>query len=85
MKNIGYHITNIDRGIYGHLSKIYEEVEELKDSENQNNKIMILLELSDIIGAIDGYLEHHHNSISLEDLITMSKTTKRVFENGYRK
>lgn len=81
----GYHKANIDKGIYGDLSKIYEEIEELKDSENQDNKIMILVELSDVIGAIEGYLEKHHNSLSLKDLIIMSETTKRAFKNNHRK
>lgn len=82
---MGYHTIEIPRGTYGEISKIVEETTELVDAESQNNKIMVLIELSDIIGAIDGYLENKYDgSVSLEDLIEMSKATKRAFESGER-
>ena len=81
---MSYHLREIDKGEFGELSKIYEEVEELKDSEQQAAKIMIINELCDIIGAIEGYLERHHPSVTVQDLIEMKALTKRAFESGRR-
>ena len=81
----GYHTTIIPRGIYGEVSKILEEVNELKDAIRQGAKIMELCELSDIIGAIDGYLKNHHPGTSMNDLIKMASLTARAFEVGERK
>lgn len=80
----GYHLSNIEKGTIGELSKIYEEIEEIKDAENQNAKVMILCELSDLIGAIQAYLDKHHNSLNIMDLVTMARITKRAFDNGHR-
>ncbi len=82
---MGYHTIEIPRGTYGEISKVVEETTELVDAESQKNKVMVLIELSDIIGAIDGYLENKYNgSVSLEDLIIMAKATKRAFQSGER-
>ena len=83
----GYHMEEIPRGVYGELSKVIEEAAELKDAMEQGNKLMVLIELSDIIGAIDGYLDKYYTgrSMTIDNLITMAFTTKRVFESGYRK
>lgn len=81
----GYHITEIKKGEIGESSKILEEVHELQDAEIQNCKIMALVELSDLIGAIQLYLEKHHPDTSLEDLVKMSFITRRAFESGSRK
>lgn len=78
----GYHIVPITRGEYGHISKIKEELEELEDAINQNNKIMIGCELSDIIGAVEAVANSY--GYTLDDLISMSTVTKRAFENGKR-
>ena len=51
----GYHLTEIKKGTIGELSKIVEELKEFKDAQYQSAKIMILVELSDLIGAIDLY------------------------------
>lgn len=37
---MGYHIKKIKKGVYGELSKITEEYEELLDAIDQNAKIM---------------------------------------------
>lgn len=83
-KSPGYHLAEIPRGELGESSKILEEVLELQDAEQQEAKIMQLVELSDIIGSIALYLEKHHPSTSIDDLIIMSRITKRAFENGRR-
>jgi hypothetical protein len=81
----GYHLTSIPRGTYGEISKVLEEVMELEDAENQGNQVMILLELSDIIGAIRGYLNKNYPNLSLTDLIVMADATQRAFVTGERK
>ena len=45
---------------------------------------MQLIELSDIVGAVEGVLEQHFPDMTLQDLITMSNITKRAFRNGGR-
>ena len=80
----GYHLKNIPKGKYGEISKIREELEELEDAEIQKNKIMILCELADIIGAIDGYLERHMRGFKLSDLEDMAMLTKQAFKSGKR-
>lgn len=82
---MSYHLQPIPTGQYGEISKIEEELLELKDAQAQGVKIMELNELSDLIGAIEGYLEKHHSDITLDDLIAMKKTTRRAFESGHRK
>ena len=57
---------------------------ELQDAEKQQAKVMALVELSDIIGAVEHYLRVHHSSVSIEDLIVMAHITKRAFDNGRR-
>lgn len=80
----GYHLSDIPKGTLGELSKIQEELHEAIDAETQNNPIMTILELSDIIVAIDAYIVKNHPSISLHDLIVMANATKRSFLTGER-
>lgn len=79
---IGYHTTEIKKGKLGTLSKIQEELDELKDAENQNSKIMIMVELSDLYGAIEEYCKEQN--VTIEDLKIFSDITKRAFKNGRR-
>lgn len=83
-ENTGYHIRNIKKGSIGEISKIQEELEELLDAKEQGSKIMELVELSDLIGAVELYLEKYHPDIDIQDLIKMSNITKRAFKNGHR-
>jgi len=82
---MGYHINDINRGEYGEISKIEEELNELKDSSYQGNRIMELIELSDLIGAIKGYLDKYHKNYSINDLLIMSEATERAFKDGTRR
>lgn len=82
---MGYHLTEIQKGKLGDSSKILEELQELMDAESQDCKLMVLLELSDIIGAIELYLQKNYPDISLRDLIIMNKITQRAFLDGSRK
>jgi hypothetical protein len=80
----GYHLHNIRKGKLGDSSKIREEVDELIDAEAQGCKIMALVELSDMVGAIELYLAKHFPGMTLRDLETMSHITQRAFKNGFR-
>lgn len=79
----GYHLREIKRGIFGEASKITEEHEEFLESLEQKNPIMALVELSDMIGAIEAYVEQHHK-ITLDELINMKNATQRAFRLGTR-
>lgn len=63
---IGYHFRPIPRGVYGELSKVLEEAAECEDAQAQGCGIMLMLELSDLVGAVRGYLAKR--SLSFEDL-----------------
>lgn len=80
----GYHCADIPKGELGELSKILEEVAELKDAVQQGSKIMELVELSDLYGAIKLYLSKHHPNTTMEDLAIMNAITARAFINGFR-
>lgn len=80
----GYHKREIPKGKLGEISKINEEFQEFNDAIDQDNPIMALLELSDMIGAIEAYTRKVYN-ISLSDLIRMKDATKSAFESGHRK
>ena len=80
-----YHTKKIPKGVLCELSKVYEECLEAMDADEQNNPVMVLLELSDIIGAIDSYLRKYYPTITLGNLIRMSEATKSAFQDGTRK
>ncbi len=78
----GYHKKEIKKGVFGEFSKIEEEFLECKDAIEQNNPIMLLCELSDMIGAIDEFVKKYN--LSIEDVIQMSQATQRAFKSGHR-
>lgn len=82
---MGYHKKTIAKGVLGRSSKIQEELDELYDAEEQQCKILALCELSDLIGAIQSYVEHNYPNMTLSDLIQMSNLTKQAFNDGSRK
>lgn len=79
----GYHLSDIPKGNLGEISKIVEEALELQDAHRQNSKIMELVELADLYGAIESYI--NRIGIDFKDLKKFSDITKRAFENGRRK
>lgn len=79
----GYHLREIERGIFGEVSKIKEEFEEFLDALEQENKVMALVELSDLLGAIEGYTTKNFN-LRLNDLLVMKNATQRAFVSGAR-
>lgn len=78
-KPFSWHQKRIKKGVYGEFSKIEEEVEEAKDALEQKNHLMYLIELSDIIGAIEKIAENHN--LTLKDLIAFSNKVKESKEN----
>lgn len=80
---MGYHSKKIDKGHLGEISKIKEEYEEFLDAVEQGNSVMKLVELSDLIGAIEAYTLARHN-VTLDELIRMKNATKSAFEDGTR-
>lgn len=79
---MGYHLVDIEKGELGEFSKIREEFLEAEDAFNQGNIVMVLLELSDMLGAIDLYCRKYN--IDLVDLVRMTVATRRAFEDGTR-
>jgi len=79
----GYHIRQIVTvGEFGTTSKIREEVEELEEALEQDNKILALVELSDIYGALEGVAESL--GVTMYDVKKMAEATRRSFESGER-
>lgn len=81
----GYHIKEIPHAKYGTFDKIGEEYYEAQDALEQSCDIMLFVELSDLIGAIEGFLEMNYPNITLNDLLKMKNITKRAFIEGNRK
>ena len=78
----GYHNVRIKRGVLGEISKIQEELDELKDAEKQGVKILIFCELADLFGAIRAYAIKY--GLKMADLHDMAKLTRKAFESGHR-
>lgn len=79
---MSYHKKEISRGVYGEFSKVVEEFEELSDAFEQKDVILQLVEISDLLGAIEGYLESF--GVTLGDAISFSNKTKEAFRAGTR-
>jgi len=80
---MSYHLREIPRGTFGSHSKITEEYHEFMDAVEQQSPVLQLVELSDLIGAIEAYAEGTWN-ITLLELIMMKNATKRAFTSGVR-
>lgn len=79
---MAYHLKDIRKGVLGEVSKIEEEFEEFVDAWEQGSVVMQLVELSDLLGAIESYVARWQ--IGLKDLRFFSDITKRAFESGNR-
>lgn len=81
---MSYHLRKIvPQGKFGELSKIHEELDELTEALEQNNRILALCELADLYGAIEGFAKKLGTNI--EEIAKMAEATKRAFESGNRK
>ena len=80
---MGYHLREITtRGVYGEPSKIREELEELEEALEQDNRILALCELADLYGAVQSVAKKL--GTTMEELRSMSDATKRAFTDGSR-
>jgi hypothetical protein len=78
----GHHTVPIKKGRLGEISKIQEELDELKDADKQGVKILIYSELADLFGAIRAYALKHN--LKMADLHDMAKLTRKAHEQGKR-
>lgn len=80
---MGYHLRPIEtQGVFGEPSKIREELEELEEAYEQDNRILALCELADLYGALEGVAEKL--GVSMQDVAKMAEATKRAFLDGSR-
>lgn len=79
INTFSWHNRKIKKGSYGELSKIEEELDEAREALEQGNKLMFLIELSDVIGAVEGVIQKH--GLSLNDLIKFSNKVKESKRN----
>lgn len=77
---MSYHKNRIHKHDYKSPFKLIEESHEFIDSLSQNNKIMALVELSDLYGAI----EYQANKLgaTMKDLEIMANATKSAFKSS---
>lgn len=73
---MNFHKREIEKGSYGQLSKIKEELEEAFDAEEQGQVLMLLIELSDIIGAVEGVSKKY--GFSIENLLDFARLRSSV-------
>jgi len=80
----GYHLEPIVKGVLGETSKIAEELQELEDAQRQGDRILMLVEMADLYGAIELFLEKKFPGMTMYDVRHFAATTRRAFENGRR-
>lgn len=71
-----WHLYEIEKGTLGSLSKIKEELEEAFDAEAQGHDLMLMFELSDIIGACGLVAEQY--GMTLDQLVKFAKKRSEV-------
>ena len=76
-KDSPFHNRPIFKGEYGKLSKIEEELDEARDAAEQGIDLMVLVELSDIIGAVAGVAEQQYG-MSLDQLVKFSEKVRMI-------
>lgn len=79
---MGYHKSDIKKGVLGEASKIQEELDELIDAQLQGNRILAICELADIYGALEAVAAKY--GCSMSDLATMAGATAEAFRDGER-
>lgn len=81
---MSYHLRKIvPQGKFGELSKLHEELDELTEALEQDNRILALCELADLYGAIEEFTKKLGTNMG--EVIKMAHATKRAFESGARK
>lgn len=79
---MAYHKNKIEKGEFGEFSKIKEEFQELEDAVDQDCKVLIICELTDLVGSIEAYAKKYN--LTIIDLIKFSNKTKQAFEEDKR-
>lgn len=80
---MGYHLRPIQtQGVYGEPSKIREELEELEEAYEQDNRILAIVEVTDLYGALEGVAERL--GVTMQDVAKMAAATRRAFSDGTR-
>lgn len=82
---MGYHTKQIKKGELGELSKVQEELDELMDAHEQGVQVLCLCEASDLLGALQRYLDKYHPGMTIFELNKMALLTRKAFEDGSRK
>lgn len=81
---MSYHLRPIQtQGIFGQTSKIKEELEELEEALEQDNRILALCELADLYGALEGFAVTL--GTNMLEVSKMAEATKKAFISGNRK
>jgi uncharacterized protein YabN with tetrapyrrole methylase and pyrophosphatase domain len=75
-KKSPFHEVEVTNGVYGELSKVQEELDEAEDAEKRGQDLLLLIELSDVIGACAGVAEKY--GMSLDQLIKFSEMVREV-------
>lgn len=73
---MGFHQKEIKKGVYGELSKIEEELQEAYDALEQGQDLMLLIELADMIGAIEGVSKKY--GFTIEQLTKFARLRSKV-------
>jgi len=76
---MGHHKVKIEKGVFGEYSKVREEFEELTDAVEQKNKILIICELADLVGAIEEYTKSFN--LTVKDLREFSNLNNKQNKN----
>ena len=69
----GYHIREIKKGIVGEFSKVAEEFLEFEDAVEQSSVVMALVELSDLVGAIEAFFAKREKQNFFNELLERVK------------
>jgi hypothetical protein len=79
-ENPGYHVNVIDKGVYGQFSKVAEEFQEVQDAWEQNCSIMALVELSDLLGAMEAFYPNLHKHIKQASELLLHRVVQNKHE-----
>ena len=80
----GYHLREIlTQGAFGEPSKIREELEELEEALEHDNRILAICELADLYGALEAVATKL--GVTMPEVIKMAEATKRAFTDGSRR
>ncbi len=80
----GYHEAVIPKVPAGSFLKLVEEMHEATDAYVSDNLIMLLVEMADLYGAMELFLEQKFPGVRMQDIMRMHAVNRRAFENGRR-